>query len=228
MASVVTTTVFLTDPADFQAMNEAYKEFFPDEPPARSPAKLGIANPGLKIAIEAIAVYEPKQEELAADSTASFVYALACGVRSPRAGFPGTDSRRRNDAGRFRGVPAPAAVGTRGRRGRCRVRPAGSHGTRFHRAATIVLSRAPPRALDAIRWPARGSEGGGPRPRESSLPRVAGDPTLPDSETDRTGKPRSPPHPSDSSRNAGGRRCSACGTGTRPAGRWGSERPREG
>src|SRR2546430_15777517 len=63
MASVVKTTVFLTDPADFQAMNEAYKEFFPDEPPARSPAKLGIANPGLKVAIEAIAVYEPKQDE---------------------------------------------------------------------------------------------------------------------------------------------------------------------
>src|SRR5947199_10348033 len=63
MASVVKTTVFLTDPADFQAMNEAYKEFFPDEPPARSPAKLGIANPGLKVAIEAVAVYEPKQEE---------------------------------------------------------------------------------------------------------------------------------------------------------------------
>jgi len=63
MASVVKTTVFLTDAADFQAMNEAYKEFFPEEPPARSPAKLGIANPGLKVAIEAIAVYEPKQEE---------------------------------------------------------------------------------------------------------------------------------------------------------------------
>src|SRR5256885_17012017 len=43
------------------------------------------------------------------------------------------------DAGRFRGVPAPAAVGTRGRRGRCRVRPPGSHGKRFHRGATIVL-----------------------------------------------------------------------------------------
>src|SRR5437867_6668481 len=63
MASVVKTTVFLSDPADFQAMNEAYKEFFPDEPPARSPSKLGIANPGLKVAIEAIAVYESKQDE---------------------------------------------------------------------------------------------------------------------------------------------------------------------
>src|SRR3989475_10014297 len=63
MTSVVKTTVFLTDPADFQALNEAYKECFPDEPPARSPANLGSANPGLKVAIEAIAVYEPKQDE---------------------------------------------------------------------------------------------------------------------------------------------------------------------
>lgn len=63
MDSVVKTTVFLADPADFKAMNEAYQEFFPQEPPARSPAKLGIDNPGLKVAIEAIAVYEPKQEE---------------------------------------------------------------------------------------------------------------------------------------------------------------------
>ena len=63
MASVVKTTVFLTDPADFQAMNEAYNEFFAEEPPARSTAKVGIGSPGLKVAIEAVAVYEPKREE---------------------------------------------------------------------------------------------------------------------------------------------------------------------
>ena len=63
MESIVKATVFLSDPADFKAMNEAYKEFFRDEPPARSPAKLGIDNPGLKIVIEAIAVYEPRKEE---------------------------------------------------------------------------------------------------------------------------------------------------------------------
>ena len=63
MGSIVKTTVFLVDPADFQAMNDAYEEFFPVEPPARSTAKLGIASPGLKVAIEAVAVYEPKQED---------------------------------------------------------------------------------------------------------------------------------------------------------------------
>ncbi len=63
MDSVVKTTVFLADPKDFAAMNEAYKESFPQDPPARSPAKLGIESPGLKVAIEAIAVYEPHEEE---------------------------------------------------------------------------------------------------------------------------------------------------------------------
>jgi 2-iminobutanoate/2-iminopropanoate deaminase len=63
MASIVKTTVFLAEPNDFKAMNEAYKEFFPEDPPARSPAKLGIESPGLKVAIEAIAVYEPREEE---------------------------------------------------------------------------------------------------------------------------------------------------------------------
>ncbi|MEK6987903.1 MAG: Rid family hydrolase [Candidatus Thermoplasmatota archaeon] len=63
MTSVVKTTVFLADPDDFKAMNETYEGFFPEEPPARSPAKLGIDSPGLKVAIEAIAVYEPHGEE---------------------------------------------------------------------------------------------------------------------------------------------------------------------
>jgi len=63
LEAVVRTTVYLADPHDFKAMNEAYKESFPVEPPARSPARLGTEPPGLKVAIDAIAVYEPRQEE---------------------------------------------------------------------------------------------------------------------------------------------------------------------
>src|SRR5207244_12796437 len=63
MRSVVRTTVLLADPADFKAMNEAYREFFPEEPPARSTARLGLDLPGLRVSIDAIAVYEPRQEE---------------------------------------------------------------------------------------------------------------------------------------------------------------------
>lgn len=63
LASVVKTTVFLTDPSDFKAMNEGYKEFFPEEPPARSTARLGVDLPGLRVSVEAIAVYEPHEAE---------------------------------------------------------------------------------------------------------------------------------------------------------------------
>lgn len=63
LSSVLKTTVLLADPADFAAMNEAYREFFPEEPPARSPVKLGIAMPGLRVVIDAIAAYEPKSEK---------------------------------------------------------------------------------------------------------------------------------------------------------------------
>jgi 2-iminobutanoate/2-iminopropanoate deaminase len=63
MRSVVRTTVLLADPADFKGMNEAYGEFFREDPPARSTARLGVDLPGLRVSIDAIAVYEPRQEE---------------------------------------------------------------------------------------------------------------------------------------------------------------------
>src|SRR3989304_2938673 len=59
LADVVRATVYLANPADFKAMNEAYKEFFPEEPPARSVARLGAGGPGLLVPIDAIAVYAP-------------------------------------------------------------------------------------------------------------------------------------------------------------------------
>jgi len=62
MRSVVRTTVLLADPADFKAMNDAYREFFPEEPPARSTTRLGAELLGLRVSIDAIAVFEPKQE----------------------------------------------------------------------------------------------------------------------------------------------------------------------
>ena len=62
MRSVVRTTVFLADPRDFAGMNEAYQEFFPEEPPARSTGRLGVDLPGLRVSVDAIAVYEPKRE----------------------------------------------------------------------------------------------------------------------------------------------------------------------
>jgi 2-iminobutanoate/2-iminopropanoate deaminase len=53
---IVKTTVFLTDMARFQEMNEIYKTYFPEEPPART--CLGVKELPRKsqIEIEAIAV----------------------------------------------------------------------------------------------------------------------------------------------------------------------------
>lgn len=54
---VVKTTVFLTNIDDFAAMNQAYAEFFPSEPPARSTfAVAALARPDLIVEIELVAL----------------------------------------------------------------------------------------------------------------------------------------------------------------------------
>jgi 2-iminobutanoate/2-iminopropanoate deaminase len=53
---VVKTTVFLTDLADFAAMNEVYAAYFPGNPPARSCVQVAALHKGAKIVIEVIAV----------------------------------------------------------------------------------------------------------------------------------------------------------------------------
>jgi 2-iminobutanoate/2-iminopropanoate deaminase len=54
-AQVVKTTVFLSDMANFQAMNEVYAEFFPGEPPARSTVAVRELPRSALVEIEAIA-----------------------------------------------------------------------------------------------------------------------------------------------------------------------------
>jgi 2-iminobutanoate/2-iminopropanoate deaminase len=59
MNYVVKTTVFLTDMANFAAMNAIYAEFFPENPPARSTvAVAGLPKGGL-VEIEAVALLSP-------------------------------------------------------------------------------------------------------------------------------------------------------------------------
>lgn len=56
MKRVVKCTVFLADIADYAAMNEVYRTFFPDKPPARSTvAGSGLAL-GARVEIECIAL----------------------------------------------------------------------------------------------------------------------------------------------------------------------------
>ena len=52
--------VFLADLNDFEAMNEAFREFFPEDPPART--TVGCALPKIKIEIDCIArVRKPRR-----------------------------------------------------------------------------------------------------------------------------------------------------------------------
>ncbi len=48
---IVEIGVLLTDPADFAGMNEEYATWFPDAPPARYVAKLGVELPGVRVSI---------------------------------------------------------------------------------------------------------------------------------------------------------------------------------
>ena len=55
-ANVVKTTVFLTDLADFAAMNAIYATKFPENPPARSCVQVAKLPAGAKMEMEVVAV----------------------------------------------------------------------------------------------------------------------------------------------------------------------------
>jgi 2-iminobutanoate/2-iminopropanoate deaminase len=56
LAQVVKTTVFLTDMADFQAMNEVYGRYFPSPYPARSTVAVAGLPLGARVEIEVVAM----------------------------------------------------------------------------------------------------------------------------------------------------------------------------
>ena len=61
MELAVKCTVFLVELEDFQGMNQAYREFWPSAPPARSTVVVkALVVPGAKVEIECIAVMPAK------------------------------------------------------------------------------------------------------------------------------------------------------------------------
>ena len=56
LASVVKTTVYLADLADFPAMNGVYARFFPHEPPARATIQAARLPAGALVEIDAVAL----------------------------------------------------------------------------------------------------------------------------------------------------------------------------
>ena len=58
MENVVKCTVFLVSTADYQGMNQAYREFWPKEPPARSTVVIAaLVSPAAKLEVECMATY---------------------------------------------------------------------------------------------------------------------------------------------------------------------------
>ncbi|MGZ4462164.1 MAG: RidA family protein [Gaiellaceae bacterium] len=59
LGQLVKTTVFLTDLADFSAMNAVYAELVGERPPARATVQVAALPSGAKVEIEAVALVAP-------------------------------------------------------------------------------------------------------------------------------------------------------------------------
>jgi reactive intermediate/imine deaminase len=56
MSDIAKTTVYITDLANFAAMNEVYKTYFASDPPARATVKADLVNKEFLVEIDAFAV----------------------------------------------------------------------------------------------------------------------------------------------------------------------------
>ena len=63
LSDVVKTTVFVTDLADFQMINEIYAKYFSTQPPARSTVQVAALPKAARIEIEAIAVADDQAHD---------------------------------------------------------------------------------------------------------------------------------------------------------------------
>ena len=63
LSDVVKTTVFVTDLADFQTVNEIYAKYFSAQPPARSTVQVAALPKAARVEIEAIAVADDQARD---------------------------------------------------------------------------------------------------------------------------------------------------------------------
>ena len=63
LSDVVKTTVFVTDLADFQTVNEIYAKYFSAQPPARSTVQVAALPKAARVEIEAIAVVDDQARD---------------------------------------------------------------------------------------------------------------------------------------------------------------------
>ncbi len=63
-ADVVSSRIYLTDDTTFQAMNAAYRTYFPTMPPARATVKAALTNPDYVVEITMVAVKDPSRKAI--------------------------------------------------------------------------------------------------------------------------------------------------------------------
>ena len=63
LSDVVKTTVFVTDLADFQTVNEIYAKYFSAQPPARSTVQVAALPKAARVEIEAIAMADEQARD---------------------------------------------------------------------------------------------------------------------------------------------------------------------
>ena len=104
-ADVVSARVFITDESTFQAMNAAYRSYFPTMPPARATVKAGLTNPDYLVEIAMVAVKDASRKAIttpAADGSAgtpnaNLSAAIQVGNRLYVAGITGNTSGNKGD-----------------------------------------------------------------------------------------------------------------------------------
>lgn len=104
-ADVVSARVFLTDDSTFQAMNAAYRTYFPSSPPARATVKAGLTSPDYVVEIAMVAVKDAGRKAITtpnADGTPgtanpNLSAAIQVGNRLYVAGLTGNTATNKGD-----------------------------------------------------------------------------------------------------------------------------------
>jgi enamine deaminase RidA (YjgF/YER057c/UK114 family) len=105
LADVVSSRVFISDPAAFQTMNNEYRTYFPSSPPARATVKASLPSEDYLIEVAMIAVKDPQREQIVppnADGTpgragANLSPAIHTGRRLYVAGMTGNTPNNKGD-----------------------------------------------------------------------------------------------------------------------------------
>jgi reactive intermediate/imine deaminase len=105
MADVVSSRVYITDEGNFQAMNAAYRSYFPSAPPARATVKAGLANADNVVEITMVAVKDsgkapittPNADGTAGNANPNLSSAVRVGNRLYVAGITGNNASNKGD-----------------------------------------------------------------------------------------------------------------------------------